>query len=108
MAAFEQRRRKNGVCKNGPADISVLLKMVLDKSNITEDMTFKTLSEGFEKVVGTLLLPHVKIDRFNKGILVLKCANSAWKHELFLQKKAIIDKCNTLLGKPFVRSIRFV
>lgn len=82
--------------------------MVLDKSNITEDMTFKTLSEGFEKVVGTLLLPHVKIDRFNKGILVLKCANSAWKHELFLQKKAIIDKCNTLLGKPFVRSIRFV
>lgn len=108
MSDFEYRRRKKGVCKGGPADIAVLLKMVLDKNNITEDMTFKTLQEGFENVVGPLLLPHVKIDRFNKGILVLKCANSAWKQELFLQKKAIIDKCNLLLGKPAVRDVRLV
>ncbi|MCQ2102834.1 MAG: DUF721 domain-containing protein [Fibrobacter sp.] len=108
MSELENKRRKRGVCGNGPADISVLLKMVLDKNNITEDMTFKTLSEGFENIVGTLLLPHVKIDRFNKGILVLKCANSAWKQELFLQKKAIIDKCNLLLGKPAVRDVRLV
>lgn len=108
MNEFNHRRRTKGVCKNGPADISVLLKIALDKANITEDMTYKALLEGFEKVVGPLLLPHVKIDHFNKGILVLKCANSAWKHELFLQKKAIIDKCNLLLGKPAVRDVRLV
>lgn len=108
MSDFEKRRRGKSVCKSGPADISVLLKMVLDDNDITEEMTFITLSEGFEKVVGPLLLPHVEIERFNKGILVLKCANSAWKQELFLQKKAIIDKCNLMLGKPAVRDVRLV
>lgn len=102
------KRRKRNVCGNDPTDISVLLKMVLDKSNITEDLTFKSICEGFENIVGTLLLPHVKPVEMDKNILVLKAANSAWKQELFLQKKAIIDKCNLVLGRPAVRDVRFV
>ena len=46
--------------------------------------------------------------KFERNILTLKCDSSAWKQELFLQKKAIIDKCNLLLGKPSVKNILFV
>ncbi len=108
MENFEKKRRKKNVCGGDLTDISVLLKMVLDKNNISEDMTFKAISEGFESIVGTLLLPHVKPVQMDKNILVLKAANSAWKQELFLQKKAIIDKCNLVLGKPAVRDVRLI
>lgn len=108
MLEFKRNRRKKGFCEGGPADISVLLKMVLDKNKISEDMTLKTLTDNFEKVVGPLLLAHISPVKFDKNILTLKCENSVWKHELFLQKKAIIEKCNIVLGKPAVRDVRLV
>ena len=101
-------RRKKPVCGKEPEDIGVLLQMVLDKSHIADEMELKSLTEGLEVIVGPLILPHVKIERFDKGILTLKSDSSAWKHELFLQKKAIIAKCNLLLGKPAVKNILFV
>ena len=102
------KRRKKAICEKHPEDIGVLLQMVLDKNHITDEMELKSLTDGLEIIVGPLILPHVKIERLNKGILTLKSDSSAWKQELFLQKKAIIAKCNLLLGKPVVKNILFV
>ncbi len=101
-------RRKKGVTGQGAVDISVLLEKVLDNAHISENMDFKTLSERFVEVVGEAVLPHVELVRLDKRTLVLKAVNSAWKQELYLQKNAIITKCNLMLGKPFVQAIRFV
>lgn len=105
---YKRPKRRASISKNQVLDIGVLLQMVLDKNHISEDMHFKVLSERFSEVVGDLLLPHVSLIELDKNTLVLKASSSAWKQELFLQKKAIIDKCNSLLGKPFIRNIRFV
>jgi len=104
----EKVRRKPGVTGNRAVDISVLLEKVLQKNHIAQDMEFSVLSERFAEVVGPLILPHVKLVKLDKRILVLKADTSAWKNELFLQKNAIIDKCNLMLGKPAVRDVRFV
>lgn len=104
---FKRPKRRPSVCKQQVLDISVLMKMVLDKNHISQDMHFKVLSERFSEVVGELLLPHVSLVKLDKSTLVLKAASSAWQMELTLQKKAIIDKCNLILGQPFVRNIRF-
>lgn len=101
-------RRKKGVTGEGAVDISVLLEQVLKKNHIDENMYFGTISEHFGEVVGSAVLPHVQLVKLDKRTLVLKAASSAWRSELFLQKKAIIDKCNTLLGEPFILAIRFV
>ena len=82
--------------------------MVLDKAHITETMALAKLSEGFAEVVGPLVKPHVEIVKFDNNILTLKCDSSAWKQELFLQKKAIIGKCNLLLGTSAVKNILFI
>lgn len=102
------KRRGKPVCGKDPEDISVLLQMVLDKAHITNEMALEKLSEGFETVVGPLIKPHVQIVKFDRNILTLKCDSSTWKQELFFQKKAIIDKCNLLLGKPSIKNILFV
>ena len=102
------KRRGKPVCGKDPEDISVLLQMVLDKTHITDEMALEKLSAGLETIVGPLIKPHVQIVKFERNILTLKCDSSAWKQELFLQKKAIIDKCNLLLGKPSVKNILFV
>lgn len=102
------KRRSPAVTGGKAMDISILIERVLDKNHITEDMNFKVISERFSEVVGASILPHVKVEKIEQRTLVLKASSSTWKSELFLQKNAIIDKCNSLLGKPFLRSIRFV
>ena len=100
--------RKKRTTGEGAVDISVLLEQVLKKNHIDENMHLRTISEHFGDIVGTAVLPHVQLVKLDKRTLVLKAASSAWKSELFLQKKAIIDKCNSLLGEPFIQAIRFV
>lgn len=101
-------RRKKGTTGERAVDISVLLEQVLKKNHIDENMHLRTISEHFGDIVGKAVLPHVQLVKLDKRTLVLKAASSAWKSELFLQKKTIIDKCNTLLGEPFIQAIRFV
>ena len=101
-------RRKKGVTGEGAVDISVLIAKVLDKAHVSESMDFKTLSDRFEEVVGKAVYAHVKPEKLDKRTLVLKVGSAAWKSEIFMQKNAIIDKCNLLLGKPSVKNILFV
>ncbi len=108
MNKITYKKRGKPVCGKHPEDIGVLLQMVLDKNHIADEMELQSLTEGLEIIVGPLILPHVKIVRLSKGVLTLKSDSSAWKQELFLQKKAIIAKCNLLLGKPVVKNILFV
>ncbi len=104
---FETKRKSNkSFTGNKVQDISVLLEQVLTKNHISEDIHFKVISERFAEVIGTLAT-QVKPIKIDKNILVLKAANSTLQFELNLQKKAIIGKCNTLLGKPFIQGIRF-
>ena len=101
-------RRKKGTTGERAVDISVLLEQVLKKNHIDENMHLRTISEHFGDIVGSAVLPHVQLVKLDKRTLVLKAVSSAWRSELFLQKKAIIDRCNTLLGEPFIQAIRFV
>ena len=105
---FETKRTSNkSYTGNKVQDIQVLLERVLQKNHITEDINFKTISERFSEVVGPLLIEHVTPKEIDKNTLVLEVPNSALKFELNIQKKAIIGKCNTLLGRPFIQGIRF-
>ena len=106
---FETKRTSNkSYTGNKVQDIQVLLEQVLSKNHITEDINFKTISERFSEVIGPLLVNHVKPIKIDKKTLVLEVPKSALKFEMNLQKKAIIGKCNTLLGKPFIQGIRFI
>ena len=104
---LEKKRKGYGFTGERVMDVSVLLERVLKKTHIDENMHLQTISEHFGEVVGSAVLPHVQLVKLDKRTLVLKAASSAWRSELFLQKKAIIDRCNTLLGEPFIQAIRF-
>ena len=105
--AFTKHKRKE-FTGHKVVDVEMLVGRVLEKFKLADEMQFQSLSERFREVVGDLIFPHVKPVEIKKGILSLKVDNSAWKSELFLQKKAIIDKCNLMLGSPVIQGIRFV
>ena len=75
---------------------------------IGEKQNLFTLMANFENLFGKQLAEHLKIIDLKNSILVLKASNSVWKTESEYQKKAIIERCNGLLGAKCVKNIRFV
>ena len=93
---------------SGLTHASVLVSKILSAGDIGEKQDLYTLFSSFEKLFGKQLSEHLKIIDLKDGILLLKAANSVWKSESEYQKKAIIERCNGLLGAKRVKGIRFI
>lgn len=101
-----KKKRKKGFASR-PTDISVLLGNCLQGKVLGSKIGFFELSKHFEEIVGERLVPYVSFEDLDGSTLVLKASNAVWKSELFLQKKAIIVKCNQFMNAPIVKDIRF-
>ena len=91
-----------------PTELNILLKKYLETHNACQILLLEKLQKNLEKIVGTYLLNQVVLTDLKQGILTIKTPSSAWKSELFLQKKAIIGKCNHILETPAIKDIRFI
>lgn len=103
-----QRRKYDGRTAPVPTDVSVLLTRLLQGPALGPNYDFFMLSTHFPAVIGERLVSRVKLVSLRAGELTLKVENAAWKSELSYQKKAIIERCNALLHKAAVTSVRFI
>lgn len=90
-----------------PVDIGTLLGRFLRSNNLSQVLDLKTLQESFVEIVGEQVSKHVSIVGLRGGILVLKARSGVWRTELHAQKKAIINRCNSVLKARAVKNIRF-
>lgn len=58
-------------------------------------------------IAGEAIDRVTKIERFERGILYVKCENSAYAHEFSFLKKQIIQSLRDRLPEHRVRDIRF-
>lgn len=106
--SFYKKRRQFRRHKSRGEDVSTVLENVLNHPLFRDQSDFFILSEHLSEIVGTLLVKHVFIADIRQKKLFLKVPHAVWKSEINLQKKAIIDRCNTLLKKPAVTDICFI
>ena len=99
-------RRKASV--DGPTDISLILDKVLKSPELKGKLDDAVLVQRWPEVVGEQVASKVKILDFKDGTLLLRADSSAWRSEVNFAKKAILERSNTLLGKPLAKEIRFV
>ncbi|WP_288799620.1 DUF721 domain-containing protein [uncultured Fibrobacter sp.] len=86
----------------------VILAKVLSAGALGEKQYLFKLVSNIETLFGKPMSEHLKIVDLQDSVLVLKASNSVWKSESAYQKKAIIERCNGLLGVQYVKNIRFV
>ncbi len=85
-----------------------VLSDMLSKGIFGEQRNRFLLTTNAEKLFGKTLAEHLQIVDLKGSLLILKASNSVWKTETEYLKKAIIDKCNGLLGAPCIKGIRFL
>ncbi len=62
---------------------------------------------SWQDIVGGHIAKATTPLRIIQGVLVVKVKTSAWRNELTLQKKMLIEKLNSALGEQVVKDIRF-
>jgi predicted nucleic acid-binding Zn ribbon protein len=58
-------------------------------------------------IVGEHIAKATEPVRIQQGVLVVKVKTSAWRNELTLQKKMLVERLNAALGERVVKDIRF-
>lgn len=79
----------------------------IDKSAVPDE---KTLLHVFSKIIreefGNLGSEKIIAYKFKNKDIFIKSPSSAWKSEIWLQKKRIIRKTNAILGDGVVKDIK--
>ena len=59
-------------------------------------------------VVGRAISSVAKAEKVESGTLFVSVETSAWRQELYMQKKELINKINKKIGTNAIKEIRFI
>ena len=88
--------------------IGTALKKAIQARGLEKGLSQQKAIDVWEEVVGVPVSKNTEALSAEHGLLTIKTTNSAWRQELQLQKKTIIQKINKKLDKNIIKDIRFL
>ena len=84
------------------------IKKAVIKTGIDKALKQESAVFFWREVVGETIAAVTKATSVEKGVLIVKTNSPAWRQELHMQKKDIIDKINKKIGSKAIKEIRFI
>ncbi len=85
-----------------------LLPELLDKSlgmNSAAGLRAVRVVNVWKDVLGATMGRYSSREKFENGVLVVKIQSAALRHELFMNRKSVIDKVNQKYGSEVVKQL---
>ncbi len=83
------------------------LEELLSQLGIAERIDEQKVVAAFDTIMGEVFCRRARAVRIDKGVLFIEVVSSAWRQELFYQKKLIQQRINSHFGEPIVKEIIF-
>ena len=90
-----------------PERISSILARLVSRMGISTRLEREKAVILWEEAVGRNIASRAEAVSFKGGRLFVVVKDSTWLQELALMKEGLIEKLNSLLGKPMVEDIMF-
>lgn len=87
--------------------VGQLVQDLLMKIEAAQLVSEDKLFEAWLEAAGEAGAKNSKPYSLNKGVLNVTVKNSSWSQELTLQKRWVLKKLQTILGKELIHDIRF-
>lgn len=87
--------------------VGPLVNELLAKIEAAQMVSEDKLLEAWSDAVGEVGYKNSKPYSLNHGVLNVTVKNSSWSQELTLQKRWVLKKLQTILGKELINDIRF-
>ena len=88
--------------------INTALKSLIEKTGLKKRLEQQRVLEMWGQIVGDAIAKNTEAVSVNQGTLVIKAKSAAWRQELQLQKKEILENVNTGSANKLIKDIRFV
>jgi len=87
--------------------IGAVLDELLKNLGIANRVDEQKVLVAFEVIMGETFCKRAQAVRIEKGVLFIEVVSSAWRQELFYQKKLIQQRINAHFGETVVKEIVF-
>lgn len=87
--------------------ISRELFRLLANSGIAKKYYDQLAIKAWDKVVGQEIADHCRPKEVKGSVMFVVCAHAIWAQELSMRKKNIIDEIKNIVGKSYIKEIKF-
>lgn len=107
---WERERSKKSRIRDGSSGGNVLplaqaIEEWVKQANLGKRMQEADLFDRWEELVGAAVAEKATPLRLERGRLVLKVANSTWRHQLLFMRRELIATLNGHFGETFIKEI---
>ena len=88
--------------------IKTVLNTYLFKTGLDSGVNQQQAVTLWTTAVGKKISENTTVQDVKHGVLIVRVASPVWAQELQFQKKEVLLKINTALGKKTIKDIRFV
>lgn len=88
--------------------LKLTLDSLLHRYGIDNAIAQNNALNIWNDVVGEKVAKNTTPEKVEHGVVIVKVSSPAWRQELYFQKKDIINKINSVIGKKVIRDIRFI
>ncbi len=88
--------------------LKIAIDLMLKKFGIENAVAQNKALNIWNEIVGDKVAKNTEPDRVEHGVIIVKVSSPTWRQELYFQKKEIVKKINTTIGKNVIRDIRFI
>ncbi|MEW6510398.1 MAG: DUF721 domain-containing protein [Bacteroidota bacterium] len=107
MSAERARGRRRGSARRGPVPIGTALEGFVNDLGLKGALVQYGVITSWADVVGEQIARVTVAERMERGVLYVSVASAAWRTELSMKRREIIEKVNRRAGAAVVREIRF-
>lgn len=93
--------------KTKPVPIKEIIEKFLEEKILKKTSTKQTLLENWEKIVPKIAAKFTRPSFVKNGVLTVSVSNSAWLHQLTLNKNQILKNLEKFAGQDKIKEIRF-
>ncbi len=90
-----------------PKHIGAALNMMFKDLGLDKKLDQVRVVELWPEIVGENIAKIARAERVNEGILYVKVSSTTWRTELLFQKREILQRIETRIGRNVIKDIRF-
>jgi predicted nucleic acid-binding Zn ribbon protein len=94
--------------KGNPRSISEIINSLLKNLGVEQKVKENLAIVYWNEVVGEYIAGVSEAESVENGVLYVKVSNPAWKHQLFMMRRDIINRLNAKLKYEAIKEIVFI
>lgn len=105
---FAQGYTPSGKSPKDPTFISEVLNTIVQDNQWQGQLSQAKVTVAWDEIVGESTAAHIKVEKFEKGILYVRASSSAWAQQMKFLLPTLHRKIDAVVGQDVVKKVNIL